>query len=153
MLIIIITPLWRCHGIVIAASSLCQGGRMALPRRCDYIAIVLRLRCNHSTIKTQSHRPDVVIVPPSHMKRRGHLIEMAKPSIRNVGNIGTIGTIEFIENVLKKSLLGCLRASFCFVNTKKVPQRCDSKSAKGHQTRRRFFYFESCVCQKKRMSF
>ena len=70
-----------------------------------------------------------------------------------MGNIGTIGTIEFIENVLKKSLLGCLRASFCFVNTKKVPLRCDSKSAKGHQMQCGIFYFESCVCQKKRMSF
>ena len=129
-----ITPLWRRHGIVIASASLCQGGRMAFSRRCDYIAIVLRLRCNHSTIKTQSHRHDVVIAPPSHMKRRGHLIETAKPSIRNIGTIVPIGTIEFIKIVLKKSLIGCLRASFCFVNTRKAPPRCDSKSAKGHQT-------------------
>ena len=150
MLIIIITPLWRCHGIVIAASSLCQGGRMALPRRCDYIAIVLRLRCNHSTIKTQSHRPDVVIVPPSHMKRRGHLIETAKPSIIDIGTIEPIGTIEFIKIVLKKSRPGCLQASFCFVNTKKVAPQCGRKSMKGHQMHRRNFYFESCVCQKKR---
>ena len=123
---------------------------MALSRHYDYIAIVLRLRCNHSTIKTQSHRPDVVIAPPSHMKRRGHLIEMTKLSIRNIGTIVPIGTIKTTKIVLKKSLLGCLRASFCFVNTKKVPPRCDSKSAKGHQTQRGIFYFESCVCQKKR---
>ena len=150
---LVITPLWRCHGIVIAVSSLCQGGRMAFSRHCDYIAIVLRLRCNHSTIKTQSHRPDVVIAPPSHMKRRGHLIEMAKTSIRNMGNIGTIATIEFIENVLKKSHFGCLRASFCFINTKKVAPRCGRKSMKGHQTHHGIFYFESCVCQKKRNFF
>ena len=70
-----------------------------------------------------------------------------------MGNIGTTDTIEFIEIVLKKSLLGCLRVSFCFVNTRKAPPRCDSKSAKGHQMQRGIFYFESCVCQKKRMSF
>ena len=70
-----------------------------------------------------------------------------------MGNIGTIGTIEFIENVLKKSLLGCLRASFCFVNTEKVPPRCGRKSPKGHQMQCGIFYFESCICQKKRMSF
>ena len=70
-----------------------------------------------------------------------------------MGNIGTIGTIEFIENVLKKSHFGCLRASFCFVNTKKVAPRCGHKSPIGHQTQRGIFYFESCVCQKKRMSF
>ena len=126
---------------------------MALSRRYDYIAIVLRLRCNHSAIKTQSHRHDVVIAQPSHMKRRGHLIEMTKLSIRNIGTIVPIRTIEFMEIVLKKSHPGCLQASFCFVNTKKVAPQCGRKSMKGHQMHRRNFYFESCVCQKKRMSF
>ena len=97
-LLIIIPALWQFHGIVIAASSLCQGGRIALSRHYDYIAIVLRLRCNHSTIKTQSHRPDVVIAPPSHMKRHRHLIEMTKASIRNIGTIVPIGAIEFIKS-------------------------------------------------------
>ena len=71
---------------------------MALSRHYDYIAIVLRLRCNHSTIKTQSHRPDVVIAPPSHMKRHRHLIEMTKASIRNIETIVPIGAIEFIKS-------------------------------------------------------
>ena len=70
-----------------------------------------------------------------------------------MGNIGTTDTIEFIEIVLKKSLIGCLRVSFCFVNTRKAPPRCGRKSVKGHQTQCGIFYFESCVCQKKRMSF
>ena len=83
------------------------------------------------------------------MKRRGHLIEMAKQSIRNIGTIVPIGTIKTTKIVLKKSLLGCLRASFCFVNTKKVAPRCGRESMKGHQTQRGIFYFESCVCQKK----
>ena len=126
---------------------------MAFSRRYDYIAIVLRLRCNHSAIKTQSHRPDVVIAPPSYMKRRGHLIEKAKESIRNIGTIVPIRTIEFMEIVLKKSHPGCLQASFCFINTKKVAPRCGRKSMKGHQTHHGIFYFESCVCQKKRISF
>ena len=86
------------------------------------------------------------------MKRRGHLIETAKPSIIDIGNIVPIGTIEFIKIVLKKSRPGCLRASFCFVNTRKVAPPCGRKSMKGHQTHRRNFYFESCVCQKKRIN-
>ena len=67
-----------------------------------------------------------------------------------MGTIVPIGTIEFIEIVLKKSHIGSLRASFCFVHTKKVAPRCDSKSAKGHQMQCGIFYFESCICQKKR---
>ena len=55
-----------------------------------------------------------------------------------------------MEIVLKKSHPGCLQASFCFINTKKVAPQCGCKSMKGHQMRHGIFYFESCVCQKKR---
>ncbi|MBQ5606755.1 MAG: hypothetical protein IIU87_06060, partial [Prevotella sp.] len=65
---------------------------------------------------------------------------MAKQSIRNIGTIVPIGTIKTTKIVLKKSLLGCLRASFCFVNTKKVAPRCWRESMKGHQTQRGIFY-------------
>ncbi|MBO5002404.1 MAG: hypothetical protein J6C66_06860 [Prevotella sp.] len=52
---------------------------------------------------------------------------------------------------LKKSAYACCQASFCFVNTKKYDDGGSLKTAKGHQTHRQIFYFESCVCQKKRI--
>ena len=51
--------------------------------------------------------------------------------------------------MLKKTLSGCLQASFDFINTQKPADFCALRSAEGHQMSGRNFYFESCVCQKK----
>ena len=84
------------------------------------------------------------------MKRRAHGIAMAAIFNRNIGTIGTIGTIKTIKNLLKKTPAGCTWASFRFVNTQEQTGRSDKKSAKGHLSHFWNFYFESCVCQKKR---
>ena len=60
---------------------------------------------------------------------------------------------DFSEKRLKNPPFHRIMASFWFVNIQKTRHPQPSSRAKGHQTHRRFFYFESCVCQKKRTSF
>ena len=57
---------------------------------------------------------------------------------------------DFVKKRLKNPPFRCIKASFIFVNMQKMQIPYAPFDAKGHQTRRHFFYFESCVCQKKR---
>ena len=61
--------------------------------------------------------------------------------------------METIKILLKNSPDGSIRASFYFVNMRKRAGQGSGKSAKGHLSHRLNFYFESCVCQKKRTKY
>ena len=59
------------------------------------------------------------------------------------------GTWKIRKKRLKNPPYGSDKASFWFVNTKNLAEKRSPENVKGHQTHRRFLYFESCVCQKK----